>query len=243
MNEKIPDFFLEQYRLGEASPEMVRRIEVDENALARLAELDDDSEEILQRYPPGWFAEQVRLASEREGSRNGRRAQRRRRTSTGIIPILRDVMRSPVFIPVMAAVVIGALVIPGILTDSTTVSTREGDPQHVARGERLKGLESAVSVYRRGSDASVERLSDGETVYAGDTLQIAYTAAGAVTGVIFSVDGSGTVTLHFPDNAGVPATLVQDGETALPYAYVLDDAPDFETFYFVTTDEEISVAG
>ncbi|MFW5644196.1 MAG: hypothetical protein ACOCYQ_09225, partial [Alkalispirochaeta sp.] len=60
MNEKIPDFFLEQYRLGEASPEMVRRIEVDENALARLAELDDDSEEILQRYPPGWFAEQVR---------------------------------------------------------------------------------------------------------------------------------------------------------------------------------------
>jgi len=239
MNEKIPEFFLEQYRLGEASPEMVRRIERDEGALARLAELDDDSAEILQRYPPGWFAEQVRLASERETARTGRGTRRNAHGSNGIVALLRNAMRNPVVVPVMAAVVIGALILPGIVTD--TITSTKGEVQGTARGERLKGLESSVSVYRRGTGTSVEELSDGDVVRAGDTLQIAYNAAGAVSGLIFSVDGAGTVTLHFPERPGGAATLVQEGETALPYAYVLDDAPSFEAFYFVAFDDEVSV--
>jgi hypothetical protein len=239
MNEKIPEFFLEQYRLGEASPEMVRRIEADEDARTRLAELEDDSVEILQKYPPGWFAEQVRLASEREQARDERATRRKERRSTGIVSVLREAMRNPLIVPVMAAMVIGALVLPGILTD-TLIPTND-DTRSAARGERLKGLESTVSVYRRGSGTAVEELSSGDVVHAGDTLQIAYNAAGAISGMIFSVDGAGTVTLHFPERPGTTTTLVQEGETALPYAYVLDDAPAFEAFYFVAFEEEVSV--
>ncbi|MFC1586574.1 hypothetical protein ACFL5V_13585 [Fibrobacterota bacterium] len=31
--------------------------------------------------------------------------------------------------------------------------------------------------------------------------------------------------------------LRSDGQTALSFAYELDDAPDFENFYFITSDE------
>jgi hypothetical protein len=62
--------------------------------------------------------------------------------------------------------------------------------------------------------------------------------------LIASIDGAGVVTLHYPANADAPAlaTALAQKPTSLPQAYVLDDAPQFERFFFITSEDPIEVA-
>ncbi|MDA3947628.1 MAG: hypothetical protein PF508_00245 [Spirochaeta sp.] len=221
MKRAIPEFFLEQYRIGEASPEVVQLIESDTDALTRVAELDAESEELLRTYPPGWLADRV-----------AERVPKKTRPAATIRHAVRG--RGLFLTPVAALVVLGALLIPRLLTDGAT-------PEELARGERLKGIESELFLYRSGEDGAIEPLSDGSTAQAGDRLQITYRAVGASHGVIFSVDGRGLVTLHYPETPYESPELTTDGEVALPYAYVLDDAPAFEQFYLATFPGPVDV--
>ena len=59
--------------------------------------------------------------------------------------------------------------------------------------------------------------------------------------MIFSVDGRGSVTLHFPSGDRADTTL-ERGVHALEYGYELDDAPRFEKFLFVTSTQPLDVA-
>ena len=68
-------------------------------------------------------------------------------------------------------------------------------------------------------------------------LQLSYTAGEAKYGVIFSVDGRGSITWHMPagyrgGSRSAPALDAQ-GQVVLPSAYELDDAPAFERFFLV----------
>ena len=90
--------------------------------------------------------------------------------------------------------------------------------------------------------SGAEILQDGEKVGEGDTLQIGYVAAGQAYGVILSVDGRGTVTVHLPSASSVAQPLDQEGIVLMPFAYQLDDAPEFERFFFVTSKEEFDLA-
>jgi len=63
--------------------------------------------------------------------------------------------------------------------------------------------------------------------------------------VIFSIDGRGTVTLHLPKEMG-DATQLEDAKgkaRQLGFSYELDDAPTFESFFFVTAQDPINVDG
>lgn len=73
------------------------------------------------------------------------------------------------------------------------------------------------------------RLADGDVVHAGDRVQLSFAAPGLSHGVLYSVDGRGTVTVHhrFGGDHPVPGTIT------LPTAYALDDAPSFEAFHLV----------
>jgi len=84
-------------------------------------------------------------------------------------------------------------------------------------------------------------LKNGARAKAGDLLQLAYIPAGKTYGVIFSIDGSGIVTLHHPESKGNSSILKQEKKNLLPSSYELDNAPDFERFFFITTMEEIEV--
>jgi len=215
--------FLEQYLLGEASSEVVQLIESDREALDRIARLQEENQEILQTYPPGWFAD--RVMEKTEGKTEGKRKGRSRRVLS---------LRNPLLVPVAALAVLGALLIPRLLTDG-------GTSEELARGERLKGIESELFLYRSGEDGTVETLSDGSTARDGDRLQITCRAVGATQGVILSVDGRRLVTLHYPESPYESTELVSDGEVVLPYACVLDDAPAFEQFYLITFPESVDV--
>lgn len=77
--------------------------------------------------------------------------------------------------------------------------------------------------------------------HAGDVVQVGWQAGDATHGVIVSIDGAGSVTLHFPQGTGDP-TLLPTGEQHAPEAFRLDDAPAYERFFFVTAKEPIDTA-
>jgi len=109
-------------------------------------------------------------------------------------------------------------------------------PNLPSGGDRIKGTPGgrpALAVYRHTASGS-ERLADGDTVRAGDLLRLGYTPAGRAYGVILSIDGRGSVTLHMPPADGEAAALGQANVNLLDSAYELDEAPRIERFYFVT---------
>ena len=114
------------------------------------------------------------------------------------------------------------------------------------QGTRIKGTETIdtskphILVHRKADDF-VELLENGDKASAGDLLQIAYVSVGAPYGVILSIDGRGVVTLHYPESEDNEPILEQDKKTLLSTSYELDDAPDFERFFFVTSNSKIDV--
>jgi hypothetical protein len=113
--------------------------------------------------------------------------------------------------------------------------------QTPADGDRIKGLTPALAVYRRTAHGS-ETLADGAVARSGDLLRVGYRAAGKPYGVILSIDGRGSVTVHLPPNAERAAALKRDSTVLLDQAYELDDAPQWERFYFITGDTPFAVA-
>jgi len=106
---------------------------------------------------------------------------------------------------------------------------------------RMKGFSSHLVLYRRVGERA-DALAAGAHTKPGDMLQIGYVAADAKHGVIFSLDGGGAVTLHYPENERASTLLETEGEQLLEFAYELDAAPRFERFFFVTGATPIDVS-
>ncbi len=104
--------------------------------------------------------------------------------------------------------------------------------------ERIKGMDPVLSVFRAEGE-SVNLLDERDRARAFDLLQLEYNGAGYPYGIIFSIDGRGVITLHYPASPAVVPQL-DPGAVLLPYSYQLDDAPDFERFFFVTSRERFA---
>lgn len=131
-----------------------------------------------------------------------------------------------------------ALVLLGLLLVPAEPRT-PWPPSAVQRGasglERAKGLVPAIHVYRRHA-GSAERLDAGAALRAHDLLQLGYVAAGRKYGVLVSIDGAGQVTLHRPAAPDLDSALEPgSGEHLLSSAYEIDDAPEFERFFWVVS--------
>lgn len=108
-------------------------------------------------------------------------------------------------------------------------------------GIRLKGMEAGIQVFRKAGE-KVEMLESGAQAADGDLLQLGFVAPEADYAVLFSVDGRGVVTLHSPVSVEQPTELEQQGRVLIEASYRLDDAPDFERFYLVTSNSELEAA-
>jgi hypothetical protein len=221
MNKKrvVPDFLLEQLILSELPPEkeadVLRDLEAEPGGMDRLARLRASNQEILGTYLPERATTEInrRLAL----TRSEPRSQPARSRIWVLAPAL-----------AAAAAILFWVILP-----------LERGPGVDLQTTRVKGNPGLV-IYRKVPQG-VEELGNGSRVRPGDVLQVGYQAAGATHGVIISVDGRGAVTLHFPASPADPTALAEAGAQSLPHAYELDDAPDFERFFFVTSDHPIGV--
>jgi hypothetical protein len=214
---RVSDFTLERYLVGEVTAEEGNRIETAllkaESGLAgRLAELRRSNGEILGRYAPERIIPGIR-------------------GKTGRSPA-----RPSALWALCAAALILAVVLPSLLVSKT----RRDDP---ALTERAKGG-TELSVYLKpagsGNTADI-KLTDEAVLREGNTIQLAYMVNGERYGVIFSIDGRSMVTVHYPYGAGQSTRLASGKRTFLEEAYTLDDAPDYERFFFIIGDKPLDV--
>jgi hypothetical protein len=214
---RVPDILIEQLLLGELPEAQARQLRGDPLVRARIEELQASDREILERYPPELMGKRIGWRLEKQSpapARPLRWSFARLAPVAGFAALL------------LAAGVVLATVVP-----------RRDD----AEVTRVKGGRPHLVIYRK-TDAGSEALAAGSGIRAGDVLQIGYVASARKYGVIFSIDGRGVLTLHFPATPAAPSLLSNEGETRLDYAYRLDDAPGFERFFLVTGDRAPAIA-
>ena len=85
-------------------------------------------------------------------------------------------------------------------------------------------------------------MEEAEKALPGDLLQLAYVSAGDTHGIILSIDGRGVVSLHFPEARNASTRLEINREIFLPNAIELDDAPDYERFFLITSPGPLDVS-
>ncbi len=220
MSERVPDLEVEKLALGvlsEAEAEAVRARLGDE-ADERLGAIERSNREILDDHPPGEIAAAVRRrleAKQKDAARSSRGWW--------------------LALPTLAAAAGVLLWIgtrgPEEVASETSGSAEDSNSEVII----LKGDARLVIQRRRG--ATDQQLVDGDTVRAGDLLQVSYHAGSDAQGVIVSLDGRGVVTLHHPVAPTGETTLSTGGAIPLPEAYELDDAPTYERFFFVTGED------
>jgi len=213
----ISDYRLEQYVAGALDAatmrDIDRRLLEDAELQARVEAIKASNEEILAAMPPERAVADIkRKLRQAEGAE-----QKEQGRAWFVLPAMATA----------AAALIAVVVFMNLQQPLDTQSQNTGVTGIITKGD------ASLTIYRKNGAQSTA-LKSGAQAKKGDELQISYTAAGMAYGMIASVDGNGSVTLHLPDRAGAAATL-KSGVNLLPFAYQLDDAPDYELFVFVTS--------
>lgn len=208
----FPDFDLELYLLKELPhdhSELESRLKSDEILQKKLDSLRKSNTDLLQKFPPERFTEDLALRSQQQSEQ----------TRLNWKPLLQlAAVLTIMFVPVTF-----------YLHESSAPST----PMELARAKgEVSGLE--MMVYQLVGD-SAKLLQDRSLVYSGDELQIRYRSDGSRFGFIFSVDGNGHLTRHLPLQGEEAVPIDTSHSTLLQYAYKLDNAPRWEKFFFVAS--------
>jgi hypothetical protein len=219
---RTPDWLLERIALGELpAAELAAaraRLAEEPEGLQRLAQLEQHDAQVLATLPPGEVAREV---------------ARRRRVLQAARPGGRRFPTLALGLPLAAA--LSLLVVLSVREPEGPRSPGLAAPETT----RIKG-DARLVVYRQGQ-GEPERLQAGAQARAGDLLQLGYVAGGKPYGAVLSLDGRGAVTLHFPERPEGPLALNPQGAASLGHAYELDDAPAFERFVLVTSQQPFDV--
>jgi len=225
-NEAVSQLMLERYVSGDLSEPQVRQLEAqlsqDLVLMTRVAEIRQHNEEYLTTHPADAAYRAVNAVGEKKNTPGKPR------------------LLFPVFVP--GAVTIAFLVF--LVLPRMAPFNEQKSYDGIVVGEmddiRLKGLQPRLNVYKKIDD-ELKKLGNNAVAENDEILQLSYIAGEMHYGVIFSIDGRGSVTLHFPENVGESTRLDPAGEVSLEHAYQLDDAPAFERFFFVASNSEVSV--
>lgn len=217
---RTPDWLVERIALNELPADELARARAkllaEPDGQARLEAIERSNRELLASHPPAMMTPMIEQRL---------RAARRRDETASVRSSVRWL--AGLSIPLAAA---AALVL--------TVQTRHVETIGVEPEEttRIKGAEPKLQIHRQVGDGA-ERLAEGATVRAGDVIQVGFTRGDHAYGVVLSIDGAGAVTVHLPDFGDQAAALTGSGLRMLDYAYELDDAPGFERFFLITSNQ------
>jgi len=242
----VSTLMLERYRLGEVSARERKLVETElasDRALRfRYEALESQDMELRQRYP--W---------EQSTLKNVNTADDSPVAAVGTWKSGRFPRRFPAgkrFLGICAATLLLCVLLPSVylLRGRSLDGIALGDTNEIsgAGPDRLKGIEiqTELSIYLKENQPQTDegrKLPDRTLLREGNTVQLAYlTPPGDVYyGVIFSIDGRSVVTLHYPYRRQQSAILTAGKRTFLDEAYTLDDAPDFEIFFMVVSQNPL----
>jgi len=239
----MAELLLERYRLGElpaaAMAGLRARCEADPDLRARLEALDHSDAAILAAHPPASMVRDL-LAKRETGA--GMRPSRQTGLPGGLPGRPGKPRRdrkafwaAPAGLAFACAILLAVRHLPDPGNTQVTESPE-------AYAIRLKGAEAGLAIFRK-ANGGAELLPPHALAKTGDTLQVFYHSRGPAFGVIFSVDGAGSVTLHLPEEGG-SATALQTGDLLpLPHAYRLDRAPRLERFFLITAPRPFPLDG
>lgn len=235
--EIISEYYLERYVLGELPSEDAIRIyrlaSTQPEIQNALEEIVSSNHDILSLYPASTVkASLLAQVNEMQG-----------KPVEGGWFIKTFSLRRILYISsaVAAALLFFFLILPGLRKETGTIPYDAGQDFSLVKGIQSIDLsKTQLLIFRKNKD-EVEMLKDGMQASAGDLLQLAYVAVTGPYGMILSIDGRRSVTLHFPEEKGASTELMLNKRALLPNAIELDDAPGFERFFLITSESPVDV--
>ena len=228
---KISDFKLERYLLGELPEKEMRELQErelnDEIFAARVREMREQGKRFLAENP---FAvlEAKMVAAEQSANED------------------RNVV-SGMWLKVAAALVIALGIFSAVVlnrnvdTFDSQNASMEVAMADMDNGTRIKGMQASLEVWKKTGDSAVQMVNLGNASE-GDEIQLRYRVPQKCFGMLFSMDGNGTITMHMGE--GNKAIELEPGKmTTLPFAYKLDNAPKFEKFFLLTSQNAFEIDG
>jgi hypothetical protein len=224
---KISDFKLERYLLGELPEKEMRDFQErelsDEIFAARVREMREQGKRFVAENPFEVLEAKMDAADEAADGN----------------------VISGLWLKVAAALVI-ALGVFSMVVLNRNVETYSGESAtmevamaNVDDGTRIKGMSASLEVWKKTGDSAVQMVNLGDASE-GDEIQLRYRVPQKCFGMLFSMDGNGTVTMHMGD--GNNAIELEPGKmTTLPFAYKLDNAPKFEKFFLLTSQNSFAI--
>ncbi len=236
----IPDWKLERYLTGDLPDSEMREIRemetTDEIFAGRVKMMREDNRAILKKMPFERLSERLDAMPARSGNGSNR-------VGNGVSFTLVKFATAAALVLAVVSVVLfsqreivpeqsGAQVMDVAMVDAVPAGDESGDT-------RIKGLEARIEVWKKTADSAVQ-MSNLDEVREGDEIQLRYSVPEKCFGMLLSMDGNGTVTMHMGE--GNKAIALEPGKmTTLPFAYKLDNAPKFEAFYLLTSRDTFSV--
>ncbi len=224
---KISDLKLERYLLGELPEKEMRDFQErelsDEIFAARVREMREQGKRFVAENP--FEALEAKMDAADEAADGN--------------------VISGLWLKVAAALVI-ALGVFSMVVLNRNVETYSGESAtmevamaNVDDGTRIKGMSASLEVWKKTGDSAVQMVNLGDASE-GDEIQLRYRVPQKCFGMLFSMDGNGTVTMHMGD--GNNAIELEPGKmTTLPFAYKLDNAPKFEKFFLLTSQKSFAI--
>jgi hypothetical protein len=239
--DPITDFALDRFRLGELPPEETEalrlRLSADAALRERLRALELQDAAFTKSHPAETWVSRIADAARQDPGPIAPAKSARHGKSAGGYPFPKDGAwdyrryfgyRQPRFAFGLAALVLATL--PVWLHRP---SAEKGDT-------RLKGQSAELKLYRK-TDTGAAPLSPGARVEAGDAIQIRFHPGRYAFGAVFSVDGNGSVTWHWPTGPKGNFRIASLPDFRLPNAFQLDSAPRFERFYLWLSNDSLDL--
>ena len=231
----VPTRILEEINNSEVDAKSFYSLYGKENIETALNDLKKSDEEILNTYSVEAMKAAVagKLVAKKLSANTN--ANSSTRGTILRVPVTRLVTYAA------AAVLLAAVVIPAGLRNSKISAGKTPTERIKGNAASAASKDPQIKLYRQ-KGREIQALNDGDFARPGDVIQITYNAGSGEYGVIFSVDGNGNITRHFPENTWQAAPLEQkNDETPLDFSYELDNAPDFECFIMVTSKKQFSL--
>ena len=225
----IPDWKLERYLTGdlpEGEMSEIRELEKTDEVFARRVKmLREDNAAILRKMPFERLAEKM----------DARDCGAERKNNVIHFGFVKFAAAAALVLAVVSVALFSQReVVPDAGAQAMDVAMAAQDD-----GTRIKGMDARMEIWKKTGDSAVQMLNLDEA-REGDEIQLRYSVPEKCFGLLFSMDGNGTVTMHMAD--GSQAVALEPGKmTTLPFAYKLDNAPKFEKFFLLTSQKNFAI--